>query len=102
MNIKRKTEIQERRIVSMQKEIDRLKKENSALCSKNQELLDKDAQHQELLSTVEETRNEYLKGIEEIQSIKEQYLQAVYDAQQMKKDFAKKFKPLLKRLKAEK
>lgn len=102
MNIKRKAEIQERRIASLQKEINKLKNENYALRLKNEELLNKDEQHRELLNTVEEMRNEYLKSIEEIHAIKEQYLQAVYEAQQMKKNFTKKFKPLLKRLKTEK
>lgn len=100
MNLKRKTEMQERRISSMQKQIDKLTKENETLRSKNQELSDKEARYQVQLDMVDELRREFTDGIAEMNTVKEQYQQAIYEARQMKKDFAKKFKPLIKQLKA--
>ncbi len=101
MNLKRKAEMQERRIISMQKQIDKLTKENEALRSKNQELLDKEAQYQVQLGMVEEVRREFTESIAELNIVKEQYQQAVYETRQMKKDFSKKFKPLIKQLKSQ-
>lgn len=101
MNLKRKAEMQERRIISMQKQIDKLTKENEALRSKNQELSDKEAQYQVQLGMVEEVRREFTESIAELNIVKEQYQQAVYEARQMKKDFSKKFKPLIKQLKSQ-
>lgn len=100
MNLKRKTEMQERRISSMQKQIDKLTKENETLRSKNQELLDKEARYQVQLDMVDELRREFTSGIAEMNTVKEQYQQAIYEARQMKKDFSKKFKPLIKQFKS--
>lgn len=101
MNLKRKAEMQERRIISMQKQIDKLTKENEALRSKNKELSDKEAQYQVQLGMAEEVRREFTESIAELNIVKEQYQQAVYEARKMKKDFSKKFKPLIKQLKAQ-
>lgn len=100
MNLKRKTEMQERRISSLQKQIDKLTKENEALRSKNQELSDKEARYQVQLNMVDELRREFTDSITEMNTVKEQYQQAIYEARQMKKDFAKKFKPLIQQLKS--
>lgn len=100
MNLKRKTEMQERRISSLQNQIDKLTKENEALRSKNQELSDKEARYQVQLNMVDELRREFTDSITEMNTVKEQYQQAIYEARQMKKDFAKKFKPLIKQLKS--
>ena len=100
MNLKRKTEMQERRILSMQKQIEKLTKENETLRSKNQELSDKEARYQVQLDMVYELRREFTSGIAEMNTVKEQYQQAIYEARQMKKDFSKKFKPLIKQLKS--
>lgn len=101
MNLRRKSEMQERHINSLQKQINELKDENEALRSRNQELLNKEVQYHAQLDMIEEIRREYVNSITEIKAIKEHYQQAVYDAQQMKKDFAKRFKPLIKRLKTQ-
>lgn len=100
MNLKRKTEMQERCISSLQNQIDKLTKENEALRSKNQELSDKEARYQVQLNMVDELRREFTDSITEMNTVKEQYQQAIYEARQMKKDFAKKFKPLIKQLKS--
>lgn len=101
MNIKRKTEMQERRIASLQKQIETLKNENEALRKKNQELEDKETHHNEQMKMMDELRKEYFDGIDEMNAIKIQYQEAVYEARKMKKEFAKQFKPLIKRLKAQ-
>lgn len=100
MNLKRKTEMQERRILSMQKQIEKLTKENETLRSKNQELSDKEARYQVQLDMVDELRREFTSGVAEMNIVKEQYQQAIYEARQMKKDFSKKFKLLIKQLKS--
>lgn len=100
MNLKRKTEMQERRITSLQKQIEKLTKENEALRAKNQELSDKEARYQVQLDMVDELRREFTEGIAEMNTVKEQYQQAIYEARQMKKDFTKKVKPLIKQLKS--
>lgn len=100
MNLKRKSEMQERRIVSMQKRIEKLTIENEALRSKNQELLDKESRYQVQLGMVEELRREFTESIAEMNTVKEQYQQIIYEARQMKKEFTNKFKPLIKQLKS--
>lgn len=100
MNLKRKAEIQERCIASLQKQIEKLTKENEVLRTKNQELSDKEARYQVQLDMVDELRCEFTESIAEMNTVKEQYQQAIYEAYQMKKDFAKKFKQLIKQLKS--
>ena len=100
MNLRRRYEMRERRIVSMQKQIEKLTMENKALHSKNQELLDKEFRHQVQLDMIEELRRKFTESIAEMNTVKEQYQQAIYETRKMKKDFAKKFKPLIKQLKS--
>ncbi len=101
MNLKRKIEMQERSILSLQKRIEKLTKENEALRSENQELLDRESKYQVQLKLVEETQREFMDGIIELNVVKEQYQQAVYEAQQMKKKFSKQFQPLIKQFKTQ-
>lgn len=101
MNLKRRTEMQGRRIISLQKQIEKLTKENEALRTKNQELSDKESRYQVQLDMVDELRREFTDGISEMNTVKEQYQQVIYEARQMKKDYSKKFKPLIKQLKTQ-
>lgn len=73
MNLKRKTEMQERRIASMQKQIEELTKENTTLRAKNQELSDKESRYQVQLEMVDELRREFSEGIAEMNTVKESY-----------------------------
>lgn len=101
MNLSRKVDMQERRICSMQKQIDRLKTENEVLQHKNQELLDKELRYKTQLDAFEEIKREYSENIAEVNAIKEQYRQAVYEANQMKKKYAKSFRLLINQFKTQ-
>lgn len=100
MNLKRKTEMQERRITALQEQIEKITKENEALRSKNQELSDKEAHYRVRIDMVDELRREFADSIAEMNTVKEQYQQLIYEARQMKKEYSKKFKPLIRQLKS--
>lgn len=95
----RKLDMYERRVLSMQRKVDKLEEENEALRSKNQQLLDNEKKYQEQLTMVDEARQELLKCIAEAQAIKEQYNNAVYETRKTKKELIGKMKPLIKDLK---
>lgn len=101
MNLSRKVDMQERRICSMQKQIDKLKTDNEALRREKQELLDKEARYQAQFDAFNELKHEYSENIAELNAIKEQYRQAVYEANQMKKKYAKSFRLLINQFKTQ-
>lgn len=101
MNLKRKSEIQERRIASMQERIEKLTNENTALRTKNRELSDKNEQYQQQFDVAEELRQELIQNINEINELKDKYKTVIEEAQQTKKDFTKRYKTLIKQLKSQ-
>lgn len=102
MNQQKKIEMQDRKINSMQAQIEKLKRANSALCSKNAELLNKEIIYQEQIKLIDETRVEYEHCIAELIQLKEKYHNAISDAQQIKREYSKKIKQQVTRLKSQK
>lgn len=101
MNFKRKTELQERRISNLQKQINNLTKENEKLRSMNSELSDKVSQYEVQNQMIEELRQELTDGISEVRTVKEQYKLAIHEALKTKKEYTQKFKQLINQLKAQ-
>lgn len=101
MNLKRKVDMQERRIIALQKQVETLKQENSVLRSEKQNLLDRERQYNEKMEIFENLQLTYENNIIEILEIKEQYQQAMYDARKIKKEISKQFYPLIKRLRSQ-
>jgi regulator of replication initiation timing len=90
--------MQERRILSMQRQIEELADENKTLRLRNKELENREFTHQKEKNLVEELKQELAKSISEANSIKEQYQQAIYEVQKIKKDDRKQFKELIRQL----
>lgn len=101
MNLKRKNEMQERRISSLQKQVDKLTKENESLRSQNTELSDEVAHYRVQEQMIEELRQELSKDITEIAIVREQYQLAAHEARKIKKEYTNKFKQLIKQLKTQ-
>ena len=99
MNSKRKMDLQEKKIKSLQSQVEKLKNENNVLLLKNEELVNKVLQLQQQLEVFEEVRSEYEACIKDANYIKEYYQQTIAEAQHLKIEYSNKFKQLLKRIK---
>lgn len=99
MNLQRKIDLQERKMKSMQSQIEKLESENSALRFKNKELTDKELKFQQQLQVIEEVRSEYEACIADAIRTKESCEQIIAEAQHIKKEYTKKFRQLLGRMK---
>ena len=98
MNIQKKYESQKRHVETLQKENQKLKEQISSLKSQNHELVLKEAQYQEKLKLAEEVQEECKSCINELKVIKEDYAQSIQKVRNMKRDYEKRFKPLINRL----
>lgn len=101
MNLSRKSEMQARRISSLQKQVDKLTKENENLRSQNTELSDEVARYEVQKQMIEELRQELSKGIAEVGVVREQYQAAAHEARKVKKEYTNKFKQLIRQLKTQ-
>lgn len=99
MNIQRKYESEKRHVETLQKENEKLKEEIFLLQARIHELVLREAQYQEKLKAAGEYQKECNSYIDELKNIKDKYNEEVQKVRNMKRDYEKKFKPLIKRLK---
>lgn len=99
MNLKRKCEIQEKRISSLLSQNERLRVQNEKLKRENDVLSDEIELYKYQFASMEEIKKTYFDGLQQIRIIKDEYARALNETRILKNEYSKKFKQLIKQIK---
>lgn len=98
MNFKRRYESQKRRNASLLERNESLRIQNENLRRKNELLYDEIELYKYQMQSIEEIKNEYMNGLEELREARDCYKEAIREAQIIKSEYSKKFKKVVKNL----
>lgn len=99
MKYKMRYEAQKKRLSSLLDKNQRLRLQNANMQKKIDALSDELEMYKYQMKSVEEIKNKYMNGLEELRVMRDYYKNAIREVHLLKNEYAKKFKELVNELK---